>query len=99
MAHAEHVRDEYSSGGLYEDVGVQLRRQYRMEGSIAHFPNREFYDMPLESGRDVEALSDHPPIEGYNLGGTVQREGAPTRTPRKAVLLSDSCRSFLITKI
>lgn len=65
----EHL---YADGGVYEDVGLQLRTQYRMHRDIAHFPNRRFYDRTLRNGRTVRALPDRPPLEGYNVGGPVE---------------------------
>lgn len=65
----EHL---YADGGIYESVGLQLRTQYRMHRTIAHFPNRRFYDRTLRNGRTVEALSDRPALEAYNLGGEVE---------------------------
>lgn len=68
----EHL---YADAGLYEGVGVQLRRQYRMESTLAHFPNREFYDMTLEAGRDIDAVGEYPPIDGFDVGGSTETRG------------------------
>jgi hypothetical protein len=64
----EHL---YADGGVYEDVGLQLKTQYRMHPDIAYFSNREFYDRTLRTGRVVEPLPDRDAIEGYNVGGSV----------------------------
>jgi hypothetical protein len=65
----EHL---YADGGVYEDVGLQLKTQYRMHPEIAYFPNREFYDRTLRNGHIVDPLADRNPIEGYNIGGAVE---------------------------
>jgi len=64
----EHL---YADGGVYEDVGLQLKTQYRMHPDIAYFSNREFYDRTLRTGRVVETLPGREAIEGYNVGGSV----------------------------
>jgi len=64
----EHL---YADGGVYENVGVQLKTQYRMHRDIAYFPNREFYNRSLRNGRRIEPLPNHEPIEAYNIGGSV----------------------------
>lgn len=65
----EHL---YADGGVYEDVGLQLKTQYRMHPEIAYFPNREFYDRTLRNGHIVDSLADRDAIEGYNIGGVVE---------------------------
>jgi hypothetical protein len=65
----EHL---YADGGVYEDVGLQLKTQYRMHPDIAYFPNREFYDRSLRNGEVVDPLPDRPAVAGYNVGGTVE---------------------------
>ncbi|MFB6178921.1 MAG: DEAD/DEAH box helicase, partial [Halorientalis sp.] len=65
----EHL---YADGGVYENVGLQLKTQYRMHPDIAYFSNREFYDRTLRNGRVVHPLPDRQPIEGYNVGGSVE---------------------------
>ncbi|TKX45598.1 DNA-binding protein [Halorubrum sp. SD690R] len=64
----EHL---YADGGVYEEIGLQLKTQYRMHPDIAYFSNREFYDGSLRTGRVVTPLADTPAIEGYNIGGSV----------------------------
>ena len=64
----EHL---YADGGVYEDVGLQLKTQYRMHPDIAYFSNREFYDRTLRNGEVVDPLPDRGAIEGYNVGGSV----------------------------
>ncbi|MFB6140560.1 MAG: AAA domain-containing protein [Halosimplex sp.] len=65
----EHL---YADGGVYDGVGLQLKTQYRMHRDVAYFPNREFYDRSLRSGRTVDPLPDRPAIEGFNVGGPVE---------------------------
>lgn len=65
----EHL---YADGGVYEGVGLQLKTQYRMHRDIAHFPNRAFYDRSLRNGEVVDSLPEREPLEGYNVGGTVE---------------------------
>jgi len=65
----EHL---YADGGVYEGVGLQLQTQYRMHRDIAYFSNKQFYDRTLRNGRSVDPLPDRPPIEGFNVGGSVE---------------------------
>lgn len=81
----EHL---YADGGVYESVGIQLTTQYRMHGDIAHFPNRRFYDRALRSGRTVESLPDRHPIEGYDVGGTVETVGTSRRNHTEARMVT-----------
>lgn len=67
MSLFEHL---YANGGIYEGVGVRLRTQYRMHDDICYFPNRRFYDRGLRNGRAIESLANHPPVLGYDIGGT-----------------------------
>jgi hypothetical protein len=67
MSLFEHL---YANNGIYADVGVQLRTQYRMHTDISDFPNRRFYDRTLRDGAPISALTDQPAIVGYDLGGT-----------------------------
>jgi len=61
----------YADGGVYADVGLQLKTQYRMHPDIAYFSNREFYDRSLRTGDVIDPLPDRDAIEGYNVGGSV----------------------------
>jgi Superfamily I DNA and RNA helicases and helicase subunits len=87
----EHL---YATGGVYEGVGVQLKTQYRMHRDIAYFPNREFYDRSLRNGRRVDALSDRPPIEAYNVGGSVDVVDHSRANPTEAKLIV-----YLVTQL
>jgi superfamily I DNA and/or RNA helicase len=80
----EHL---YADGGVYEGVGVQLKTQYRMHQDIAYFPNREFYDRSLRNGRRVEPLTNHDPIEAYNIGGSVEVIDHSRTNPTEAKLV------------
>lgn len=80
----EHV---YGEDGVYEDIGLQLRTQYRMHRDIAYFPNREFYDRSLQTGVDIDPLTDWEPIVGYDLGGKELREGTSYANPQEAALV------------
>ncbi|WP_394340609.1 DEAD/DEAH box helicase [Natrinema ejinorense] len=70
MSLFEHL---YADGGVYEDVGVQLKTQYRMHRDIAAFSNSVFYNRELRNGRTVEPLpSRDEPMEAFNVGGSVE---------------------------
>jgi superfamily I DNA and/or RNA helicase len=77
----EHL---YADGGVYEDVGLQLRTQYRMHRDIAYFPNREFYDRSLRTGLDIDPLEEWDPILGYDIGGGERRCGTSFVNPTEA---------------
>lgn len=77
----EHL---YADGGVYEDVGLQLRTQYRMHRDIAYFPNREFYDRSLRTGLDIDPLEEWDPILGYDIGGGERRRGTSFVNPTEA---------------
>ncbi len=81
----EHV---YTDGGVFENVGLQLRTQYRMHRDIAYFPNREFYGRSLRTGLDVDPLPDREPVVGYDIGGTQRREGTSYANPEEARLVA-----------
>ena len=81
----EHV---YTDGGVFEDVGLQLRTQYRMHRDIAYFPNREFYGRSLRTGLDVDPLPDREPVVGYDIGGTERSEGTSYANPEEAKLVA-----------
>jgi hypothetical protein len=80
----EHL---YADGGVFEEVGLQLRTQYRMHRDIAYFPNREFYDRTLRTGRDIEPLEAYDPILGYDIGGGEQQQGTSLLNPTEATLV------------
>lgn len=80
----EHI---YTEDGVFEDVGLQLRTQYRMHRDIAYFPNREFYDRALQTGVDIAPVGEHPPIVGYNIGGTEHSRGTSYANNEEAVLI------------
>jgi len=77
----EHL---YAAGGVYEGVGVQLRTQYRMHRDVAYFPDREFYDRTLRSGRTRDPVGELPPILGYDVGGVERTRGRSTYNDREA---------------
>ncbi len=65
----EHL---YADGGLFENVGIQLKTQYRMHRDIAYFPNRVFYNKELRTGRSRNSLAEkNQALEAYNVGGEV----------------------------
>lgn len=65
----EHL---YADGGVYENIGIQLRTQYRMHPDIASFSNREFYNQALRTGKIIKPVNEKPVIEAYNVGGAVE---------------------------
>lgn len=81
----EHL---YADGGVFEDVGLQLRTQYRMHRDIAYFPNREFYNRSLQTGVDIDPLADREPILGYDIGGGEQRRGTSFYNPAETALVA-----------
>jgi superfamily I DNA and/or RNA helicase len=81
----EHL---YADGGVFEDVGIQLRSQYRMHRDIAYFPNRRFYDRSLGTAVESEPLAEWPPIVGYDVGGTATRAGTSYRNEDEAALVA-----------
>lgn len=69
----EHL---YAEGGVYEDVGVQLKTQYRMHRDVMRFPNRRFYGRSLRCGRTVEPIDGFEAVVGYDVGGDVGVSGS-----------------------
>jgi hypothetical protein len=61
-----------TDGAVYEDVGLQLRTQYRMHRDIAYLPSREFYGGSLRNGRAVSSLPDRRALQGFDIGGHVE---------------------------
>jgi hypothetical protein len=90
----------YAEGGVYEDVGVQLKTQYRMHRDIMYFPNRRFYSRSLRCGREVENVPGFEAVRGYDLGGKVFEDGReskynPTEVKMVLVLLEKLVSSGL----
>lgn len=81
----EHL---YADGGVFEDVGLQLRTQYRMHRDIAYFSNREFYDRTLRTGLDIDPLESYDPILGYDIGGGEQHQGTSIQNPTEAAFVA-----------
>lgn len=81
----EHI---YTDGGVFEDIGLQLRTQYRMHRDISYFPNREFYDRSLQTGVNIQSIADREPIVGYNIGGTEQPAGTSFINSEEASLVA-----------
>src|SRR5699024_2054733 len=88
----EHL---YADDGVYEGVGIPLHTQYRMHRDIARFPNRRFYDDLLESGRAIDSLDDHPPIVGYDIGGSETVSHDSTANPTEARLVAHLVGEFI----
>jgi len=67
----EHLVDRYG-----DDLTVLLKRQYRMNETIAAFPNRAFYDGRLETAdRNREwRVDDLAPLVGIDVAGAERRE-------------------------
>ncbi|WP_327054040.1 AAA domain-containing protein [Halomicrococcus gelatinilyticus] len=67
----EHLVDRYG-----DDVRVLLKRQYRMNETIAAFPNRAFYGGRLETAdRNHEwRVADLAPLVGIDVSGEERRE-------------------------
>ena len=82
-----------------DSVAVLLRRQYRMHGAIAAFPNEAFYDGRLETAdRNADwTLDDFPPVSLVDVTGDEQREerGSSVRNPQEAGVVADRVTSLL----
>lgn len=85
MSLFEHL---YAEGGVFEGVGIQLRTQYRMHADIARFPNRRFYDRSLRQGRSIDPVTAHPPLLGYNVGGSEQSVDHSYRNDTEAAFVA-----------
>jgi len=92
----EHL---YGDGGMFEDVGIQLRTQYRMHRDIAYFPNKEFYDRSLRTGINVPTLSEWPPILGYDIGGSTETVGTSKANPTEAELINHLVQDLLSSDV
>lgn len=88
----EHL---YAEDGVYEGIGIPLHTQYRMHRDIARFPNQSFYDNLLESGRAIDSLDDHPPIVGYDIGGSETISRNSTANPIEARLVAHLVEEFI----
>lgn len=61
-----------------DDIAVMLRTQYRMNETIAHFPNNAFYDGKLDTAdqnRDW-TIEDLSPLMGIHINGTEQQQAS-----------------------
>jgi superfamily I DNA and/or RNA helicase len=84
----EHLLETYGPS-----ISVMLRCQYRMNESIAEFPNEHIYDGQLESG-DVNrswTIDDLQPIMGVNVEGDEQtREATHSKlNPSEAAVVAN----------
>ena len=71
----EHLLAKYG-----EEISTTLRTQYRMNASIAAFPNEEFYGGELATGdQNAEwTLGEMPPLEAIQVNG--EEETTPTHS-------------------
>ena len=82
-----------------EAVAVTLRRQYRMNETIAEFPSRAFYDGWLETAdrNRTWTVGDRPPVAGIDVSGTERQHsgGYSYRNDREAEVVAAEVAELL----
>jgi hypothetical protein len=92
---------EYLLNQYGEDIAVPLNRQYRMNESIAAWPNEHIYDGHLETAAENKhwQISELEPLVGIDVAGGEARSGTSWKNTAEATVVADEVDRLLAADV